>query len=321
MNNQEITIIKRELVWFLIPTFIITYGLAAFAYSKGGLEHFPVMVIMMYVPALVVILNYLLNFKRSVLKNNDLGLRFVGMKYWVIAPLLLLAIIASTYIIPFFFNTDFFKDSQEILFATEKTGLGVGHWFLNLLIIFGINTFIAPILNILMLLGEELAWRGFLFPRLLTLFGAKRSFIIGGTIWALWHTGGIMLGWNYPDHPLFGNILMILFCIPMGLIFQYLYFKSKSIFVPALAHGAMNWTAGNFIMFVLADPDYNKLIYGPTGIIGIIIFWIIAITLFRKMDWEKENTFLPNVSTAQNMPVNTLDKVVHNEKSEARYSQ
>mgnify|MGYP000051508245 CR=1 FL=1 len=321
MNNQEITIIKRELVWFLIPTFVITYGLAAFAYSKGGLEHFPVMVVSMYVPALVVILNYVLNFKRNVFKNNNLGLRFVGMKYWLLAPLILLAIVASTYTIPFLFNTDFFKNTTEILTSTEKTGLGVGNWLLNLAIIFGINTLVAPLLNILMFLGEELAWRGFLFPRLLCLFGTKRSFIMGGTIWALWHAGGIMLGWNYPDHPLIGNILMILLCIPMGLIFQYLYFKSKSIFVPALAHGAMNWTAGNFIMFVLADPDYNKLIYGPTGIIGIIIFWIIAITLFRKMDWEKENTFSPNVSTAQNMPVNTLDKVVHNEKSKALFSQ
>ncbi|MBK7652193.1 MAG: CPBP family intramembrane metalloprotease [Flammeovirgaceae bacterium] len=210
------------------------------------------MVVSMYVPALVVILNYVLNFKRNVFKNNDLGLRFIGMKYWLIAPIFLFIIIASTYMIPFLFNTDFFKNSTEILTTTEKTGMGVGHWFLNLVIIFSINTFVAPILNILMLLGEELAWRGFLFPRLLCLFGAKRSFVISGTIWSLWHAGGIMLDWNYPGHPLIGNMLMILLCIPMGLIFQYLYAKSRSIFVPALAHGAMNWTAGNFIMFVVA---------------------------------------------------------------------
>jgi len=306
MNNQEITIIKRELAWFLIPTFIITYGLAAFAHSKGGLDQFPLMTVSMYVPALVVILNYVLNFKRSVFKNNDLGLRFSGMKYWLLAPLILLAIISSTYIIPFLFNTDFFKNTTEILTTTEKTGLGVGNWLLNLAIIFGINTFVAPLLNIFMFLGEELAWRGFLFPRLLSLFGAKRSFIIGGTIWALWHAGGIMLGFNYPDQPLLGNTLMILMCIPMGVILQYLYFKSKSVFIPALAHGAMNWTAGNFIMFVAADPDYNKLIYGPTGILGIIIFWIVAVILFGKMDRKKENIFLPNRSNATNIP---FDKI------------
>jgi membrane protease YdiL (CAAX protease family) len=91
-------------------------------------------------------------------------------------------------------------------------------------------------------------------------------------------------------------------CIPMGLIFQYLYAKSRSIFVPGLAHGAMNWTAGNFIMFVVADPDYNKLMYGPTGIIGISIFWIISIILFRKMAWEKENTYSPDRSNMPNIP-------------------
>jgi len=83
----------------------------------------------------------------------------------------------------------------------------------------------------------------------------------------------------------------------------------------------MNWKSKNFIVFVLADPDYNKLVYGSTGIIGIIIFWIIAIARFRKIDWEKENTFTPNISIAQNMPGNTLNKVVHNEQSKALYSQ
>ena len=37
----------------------------------------------------------------------------------------------------------------------------------------------------LMFLGEEIAWRGYLVPRLLTLFGPKKSFLIGGSIWAL----------------------------------------------------------------------------------------------------------------------------------------
>jgi membrane protease YdiL (CAAX protease family) len=207
------------------------------------------------------------------------------------APFIMLIIIASTYLLSIFFNHDFLKNSMQILEATEKTIFGVGHWGINLAIIFGMNILIAPVINIFMFLGEEIGWRGFMVPRLLKLYGPKRGFLIGGSIWALWHAGGILLGFNYPGHPLLGNLMMILMCIPLGIILQYLYFKSKSIFVPALAHGAINWTASTIGMFVLSNENYNTMLYGPTGVIGIVVLSVIAILLFRKMDWEKENSF------------------------------
>ena len=285
--------IKDEIIWFLVPTFIITYSLGIIAYLMGGMDNFPLMIVSMFVPALVVIFLYFLKYRKPVFKNNDLGLRFKGMKYLIIVPFLFFLLIGSSFFIPFLFSSSFFMTPELILEVTEKTGFGVGHWFLNLLIIFGINTLIAPVQNILLFLGEEIGWRAYLVPRLLKIFSPKISFLIGGSIWGVWHAAGIFLGLNYPGRPLIGNIMMILMCIPLGVILQYLYFKSKSIFIPAIAHGVINWTAGNFIMFVLSDEGYNKLIYGPTGIIGIIIFYLVAYLLFDKIDWKKENTYVP----------------------------
>ena len=151
-----------------------------------------------------------------------------------------------------------------------------------------------------MFLGEEIGWRAFMLPRLLKLYNPKISFLIGGFIWAIWHAAGILMGFNYPGQPLLGNIMMILMCIPIGVIFQYFYFKSKSIFVPAIAHGVMNWTAGNFIMFLVADKNYDKLIYGPTGIIGIAIFYVVAFFLFSRIDWKTENTYFSKIKTNEN---------------------
>jgi len=283
--------IKKELIWFLIPTFTLTYGLGILAYFMGGMENFPLMVVSMFVPAIVVLVLYYFVFKKPIIKKNDLGLRFKGFKYWLLAVVLIFVLIGASYIIPFLFNSKFFMSPESILEVTDKTGFGVGSWWLNLLIIFGINTIIAPIQNIPLFLGEEIGWRAFLFPRLLKLFNPRTSFLIAGSIWGVWHAAGILLGFNYPDHPILGIFMMILLCIPLGVVFQYLYFKSKSIFVPAIAHGVMNWTAGNFMMFVLSDETYDKLIYGPTGIIGIIIFYIAAYFLYTKIDWEKENTY------------------------------
>jgi len=292
--------IKKEIYWFLIPTFVLTYGIGIFTYFSGGLDSFPLTTISMYIPALVVILLYLLKYKKPLFKNNDLGLRFKGMKFWIIAPSLFLLLVSLSYLIIYIFNSSFFMNPEMILEGTEKSGFGVGNWFLNILIIFGINTFIAPIINILMFLGEEIGWRAYLVPRLLKIYNPKISFIIGGCIWGIWHGVGILMGFNYPGHPILGNIMMMVLCIPVGIILQYLYFKSKSIFVSAIAHGAMNWTASNFIMFVLSDSDYNKLIYGPTGIIGILIFAVTAYFLYNKMDWKTENTYMQIVKTNEN---------------------
>ena len=47
------------------------------------------------------------------------------------------------------------------------------------------------------------------------------------------------MGHNYPNHPILGNIMMILMCIPFGIILFYSYIKSGNIFVPIM-HGILN---------------------------------------------------------------------------------
>lgn len=37
--------------------------------------------------------------------------------------------------------------------------------------------------------------------------------------------------------------------------------------------------------FLLKGDSYNTLLYGPTGIIGIAIFGLVAIYLYKKMNW------------------------------------
>jgi membrane protease YdiL (CAAX protease family) len=281
--------IKKELIWYLLPTFIITYGLGLLSYLKGGSEHFPIGKFSMIVPLLVVLVLYPFVFKKPIFKNNDLGIRFKGLKYWIITPLFITGIVIITYLISSIFEKDFFQSTQDIFQSTQDSGFGVGNWFGNLLVIFGVNALLSPILNIWMMLGEEIGWRAFMTPRLLKLYKPKKAFIIGGTIWALWHAVGIIMGHNYPDYPILGNLLMILMCIPLGVILQYFYFKSRSIFVAAIGHGALNWSARSF-GFVLENDNYNTLLYGPTGIVGILFLWLVAYYLIDKIDWVKENT-------------------------------
>jgi len=233
----------------------------------------------------------LFKFRTPIFKNGDLGFNFKGLKYWIIAPLVLSGLSFLSYGISYLFNPDMFDTTENIVEALDKKGLYLGQSItIGFLAIVILNNFIGSFINIPMFIGEELGWRAFMTPRLLKLYSPIKAFIIGAIVWALWHAVMIAEGLNYPNiHPVLGVFLMTIFVFPVGIIIQYFYTKSKSIFVAALAHAGLNKSVMS-MSFLLTKDSYNTTLLGPTGIVGIILFSIVAYYLYTKIDWQKENT-------------------------------
>lgn len=118
-------------------------------------------------------------------------------------------------------------------------------------------------------------------PRLEGKFGRK-GLLIGGVIWALWHTPLIYMGLNYPDAPLLGHALWIPICICLGIIFQWSYRLGCSILAPAFVHGVLNKTGGTWHDFTFQSDNLNTLIHGSTGVIGVIVLVPIAWLIYAK---------------------------------------
>jgi membrane protease YdiL (CAAX protease family) len=137
---------------------------------------------------------------------------------------------------------------------------------------------LAPFINVLFALGEELGWRGFLLPNLMPL-GQWKAILISGVIWGLWHAPAVLQGLNYPGYPVAGVFMMIVFCVLLGTILSWLCLNTKSPWVAALGHGAINATAGISLMFF--QSGYNLAFAGtiaaPTAWIGMALFigWLI----------------------------------------------
>src|SRR5205807_1239628 len=87
---------------------------------------------------------------------------------------------------------------------------------------------IAPGINAIFAFGEEWGWRGFLLPKLLPL-GQWRALVFSGVLWGLWHMPVILLGYHYPLHPQFGVLLMVIFCVIMGILFGWMRLGTGSI--------------------------------------------------------------------------------------------
>jgi membrane protease YdiL (CAAX protease family) len=107
---------------------------------------------------------------------------------------------------------------------------------------------LAPLINTLFALDEELGWRGYLLPKLLPL-GQWKAVLISGVIWGAWHAPVIVQGQNYPGYPLLGIFMMIVFCVLLGAILSWLYLRGRSPWIAAVGHAAVNASAGLPIFF------------------------------------------------------------------------
>lgn len=73
--------------------------------------------------------------------------------------------------------------------------------------------------------GEEMLWRGYLFPRQEKVYGNK-TWIVHGIMWGFWH-----VFWKW----------QLLYLIPTALVISYGMYKTKNIWVGIIAHGFANF--------------------------------------------------------------------------------
>lgn len=271
--------IKRAVVIFIISTVLLTFCLATLFHI---LEMDMLSPFLMLIPLITSIFVQKLLLKRPIFGSGGLGFRLGQKKFLLLAPLFSFLFMVCVYAISFLLNPDLFSNEQA-----NKTVQGLitynkdNSLWTNILIAGLIQLLLAPVLNIFIFIGEEVGWRGFLYPNLLSIYG-KKGLIFGGLIWGVWHTPMIYFyDLNFGENHHLGLIFMIIFCILAGIILQYIYEKSNSIYSVALMHGMLN-ISGTFIFLFSVTKEHRYFIDGGTGIIGLLILLIIAYLCYRK---------------------------------------
>lgn len=235
-------------------------------------------VIYMFIPMICAIIVQKIIYKGKIIPN--LYISFKINRWFSIAWLIPLVMCITTIFISLLF--------PNIVSSSEMNN---SIW---IRIIKGLT--IAAILNSFITFGEELAWRGFLLSALRELSFIKASVIIG-IIWGIWHIPLILLGLNYPQHPIFGILLMTIACILLTPLFLYITIKSKSVIAATLMHGTINGIAN--ITKKVIDGG-NDLTVGFMGLSGIFAVLVILLGLFiydykigkEKIMFNKINNYL-----------------------------
>jgi membrane protease YdiL (CAAX protease family) len=129
---------------------------------------------------------------------------------------------------------------------------------------------LGPLLNAPVSFGEEWGWRGYLLPRLLPL-GQWRALVLSGVIWGLWHAPVILLGYNYPQHPVLGVLLFTVVSVLLGILLGWMRLATGSIWSAVLAHGSLNALGPIVLLLGHEGTPIDTAQVGVTGWPGMLL--------------------------------------------------
>lgn len=144
-------------------------------------------------------------------------------------------------------------------------------------------------------LGEEFGWRGYLQEKLLRKYGLNWGFIILGAIWGYWHLPIILMGYNFPSQPVLGALLLMpLGTIFLGMFLGWIYLRSRSIWMPVLAHTSINLFSGLLYgMTMYQEELYRQLIWiAAWGIVAVLC--LINLNKNKPILWQESDVTADN---------------------------
>ena len=271
---------KKKILIFLAFCFGISWLSAGIFYlcriDYQSVWGFLFATVYMFFPLVSVLLTQLVTGEKPL---SDIGISFRLNKWWwlgwlVIIPLPILVSIPVSALFPgvsIGADTDSLKQTME---AMQAQGLSLGPWGVGLITL--LSGFVAGLtINAFFAFGEESAWRGFLH-RLLKGKGFWKECLIIGIIWGIWHAPLILMGHNYPSHPVAGVFMMVAFCVLVTPLMVFIRERSGSVIMAAIAHGTINALGGLPIVYLIG---YKELLSGITGLAGFIVLALADIVI------------------------------------------
>ena len=292
---------KRKIILFLLIAFVLSWSVGGLIYllhiDIKSINAVLLLVGYMYMPALSALLVQKYIFKEAMIKPLKISFRLNIYFFWALLIPLILVLIATG--IGFLFNSVTYAPDMSGMFEMYKNKLSpediakIQDSIKNLpihpiWIVIGQGLIAAVTVNTLAAFGEELGWRGFLLSELKTLSYFKASLLIG-IIWGLWHAPVILMGHNYPEHPQWGVLFMIIFCTLYTFLFVYVTLKAKSVIAASIMHGSVNAFFGITIMLSSGGTDLS---IGIAGAAGFITLALAIVLLFIYDKWISKDRLM-----------------------------
>jgi uncharacterized protein len=150
----------------------------------------------------------------------------------------------------------------------------------------------APVFTLilgLLVIGEEIGWRGFALPRLQTRFNSLAASLILGVLWATWHLPNSFIPGM--GHYLTAFPVFLVWVISMTVLFTWLANRTRgSLWIAWLFHAAIN-VAGGFL-FIGDNLRQWWLSAGIFAVAAVVIVIVEGPNLARRTNSLIESAFI-----------------------------
>ena len=227
----------------------------------------------MFTPTLAVLIMLLIVTRDGYSKVGwkTVGLHLLGLKAWWIAVLapVLVGVLATAFV---------WATPLAAFVVPGNAGSQILSFVIQLVVF-----------TLTFSLGEELGWRGYLLPQLLSL-GRTQAMVLVGLVWAAWHMPLIFLT---PLYHADGNKLIVLplfvgTIVAASFFFGYLRVWTGSVWPASIAHTAHNSAWATLGAFTLTSNPVvvNEYLAGDNGILILVGTAVAAVWLGRKVNHE-----------------------------------
>lgn len=270
MNGKKLTV--KRIILFVLFSYGLSWIPAGLCDLLGILQDeagfYLSTTCMMFTPAIGTLLTRLVT--KEGMANSMLRLNLKGnRKYYLLAiafPLIYSAVEAAL-------NVAVLGSKFDPNAVFELAGVSAMGYTASIFFNIAISLALFPVY-----LGEELGWRGYLFPKLKTVMNRPAAYIVCGIIWGVWHAPAIIDGLNfgkaYAGYPYVGILLMCLFCIGTGIIFTWLTEKTNSVYPAAFAHAVNNNATGLIVALSGSNADESRVL--QFFLVGTAAVFIVA---------------------------------------------
>jgi hypothetical protein len=104
-----------------------------------------------------------------------------------------------------------------------------------------------------------------------------------GVVWGIWHAPLIAMGHNYPNEPIAGPLLMVVFCVLLTPVLHLVRERGGTVWHACLFHGTIN-AGATLGKICIVSPSWMGLgIVGLPGMILLALASAIALVIARRV--------------------------------------
>jgi uncharacterized protein len=216
-------------------------------------------------------------------KSSDFGWKWPQARYTFMSYCIPLGYSLAAYLTIWSTNLGKFYNPQ--VFDALAKNYGINHLpiFISMPGIILFSATFGWLHSCLLALGEEIGWRGFLVPTLFKVVSFRKTAILSGLIWAIWHYPVIISG-NYsngtplPYRIVCFTLLLIFISFPLA----WLRLKSGSLWTGMIFHASHNLFILDLWNPLTQDTGFTRYMSSEFGIFLNISSFFVAYFFSKK---------------------------------------